>query len=71
MKRKPPHDAAPDVHAFFGNPDNTFDLINQFGTYNIQPTAEADNLFPLIGPALPRQWRDMVLDKDKLEDLAP
>ncbi|MBO4854366.1 MAG: hypothetical protein J5482_04425 [Oscillospiraceae bacterium] len=67
MKGKLPHDATPDVHAFFGDPDNCFDVINKFGTYNIQPTAEADNLFPLIGHGLPRRWRDMELDKYDLE----
>ncbi|MBQ9393783.1 MAG: hypothetical protein IJU18_07345 [Oscillospiraceae bacterium] len=71
MRRKPPHDDAPDVHAFFGSPDSTFDVINQFGTYNIQPTADADNLFPLIAPGLPHLWRDMALGKDELDDPAP
>ena len=69
MRRKPPHDDAPDVHAFFGNPDSTFDVINQFGTYNIQPTADTDDLFPLIAPGLPRPWRSLRLDKHDLEQL--
>ncbi|MBQ7485049.1 MAG: hypothetical protein IJT78_00285 [Oscillospiraceae bacterium] len=71
MKRKPRREAAPDVHAFFGNPDSTFALLNQFGTYNIQPTSDSDNLFPLIGPALPALWRNMALDQDNTDDLAP
>ena len=53
MKRKDrgfPYDAAPDVHQFRGVPQNCFDLVNQYGTYNIQPTTDTENLFPLIGP---------------------
>ena len=47
----------------------TFDLVNQYGTYNIQPTSHTENLFPLIGPELPERWRTMRLGKDDLEDL--
>ena len=40
-----------------------------YGTYNIQPTADTDNVFPLIAPGLPRQWRGMKLDKPALEKI--
>ena len=50
-------------------PESTFDLVNQYGTYNIQPTSHTENLFPLIGPELPERWRTMRLGKDDLEDL--
>lgn len=30
-----------------------FDLINKYGTYNIQPTADTDNSFPKIAQGLP------------------
>ena len=72
MKRKDrgfPYDAAPDVHQFRGVPQNCFDLVNQYGTYNIQPTADTDNLFALIAPGLPRRWREMKLEKGDLEQL--
>ena len=45
-------------------------LVNMYGTYNIQPTANTDNVFPLIAPGLPRQWRKMHLDKHDLEGLS-
>ena len=51
-KKKPFHDPAPDIHDFPGVPESTFDLVNQYGTYNIQPTSHTENLFPLIGPEL-------------------
>lgn len=50
-------------------PESGFDLVNEYGTYNIQPTADTDNLFPLIAPGLPRRWRGMKLEKGDLEQL--
>ena len=31
------------------------DIVNKFGTYKIQPTADTENLFPQISQGLPRQ----------------
>ena len=64
-----PHDATPDVHDFSSPPENVRALVNMYGTYNIQPTCDTPNLFPLIGPGLPRQWREMRLGKQELDDL--
>ena len=44
-----PHDSTPDVHQFRGIPESCFDLINQYGTYEIQATTNTENVFPLIG----------------------
>ena len=54
-----PYDPAPDVNRFPGVPESGFD----------QPTADTDNLFPLIAPGLPRRWRGMKLEKGDLEQL--
>ena len=62
-----PSDSTPLMNAFFGQPESTFDLINRYGTYNIQPTADTENVFPLISHALPEQWKDMAIGKDELE----
>ena len=71
MEKQPfPHDATPAVHAFSSPPENVKDLINRYGTYNIQPTADTENVFPLIAPGLPRQRRKMHLDKQDLEGLS-
>lgn len=43
--------------------------MNQYGTYNIQPTTDTENLFPLIGPEMPERWRHMSLGKDDLDSL--
>ena len=71
MEKHPfPHDATPDVHAFTSPPESVRDIVNMYGTYNIQPTTDTDNLFPLIAPGLPRQWRKMKLDKPDLNGLS-
>ena len=70
MESRFPFDPTPDAHRFPGDPDDCFDLINKYGTYNIQPTADGDNLFPMIAPGLPRRWRRMRLDKHDLEGKA-
>ena len=64
-----PYDATPDVHQFRGVPENCFDLVNRYGTYNIQPTSDTENLFPLVGPALPKRWRGLHIGKPEIEDL--
>ena len=46
-----PYDLAPMLKARFGQPDDCADLVNKYGTYNIQPTSDTENLFPLIAPA--------------------
>lgn len=52
MKRK--RMKMPATQAFFGQPDDCFALINKYGTYNIQPTADTANPFPAIAQGLPR-----------------
>ena len=34
--------------AIMGEPETVFDMINKYGTYEIQPTADTDNEFPCI-----------------------
>ena len=76
MKKRLPrrNSARPEISpsktdAGFGTPDNCSDLLNKYGTYNIQPTADADNLFPMIAPGLPTACRKMKLEKETVEHL--
>ena len=66
-KHKLPHDATPDVHEFHAPPEDIHDIINGWGTYNIQATANTENLFPPIGPGLPKKWKNREITKDDLE----
>lgn len=58
---------APSVEPHYDQPDSCFDIVNQYGTYNIQPTADTTNDFPFIAQGLPKKWRKMSLDKDDVE----
>lgn len=61
-----PYEEAPMMNPCFGQPEDCFDMVNKYGTYNIQPTAEQENLFPMIAQALPSQWRSLRLEKENL-----
>lgn len=40
----------PYPNAVSGEPVDTVDLVNKYGTYEVQDTTDTDNVFPLIGP---------------------
>ena len=63
-----PYDATPDVHRFTGNAGSCFDMVNQYGTYEIQRTNDTENMFPMIAQGLPEQWQGMFMDKPDLEE---
>ena len=69
MRRDPklPRDLTPMLRPRFGQPDDCADLVNKYGTYNIQPTSDTENLFPLIAPGLPEQWKRMAIGKNEGE----
>lgn len=65
---KLPYDQTPMAQGRFGQPEDVSDLINQYGTYNIQPTNEQENPFPAIMQALPKAWRGKEVTKEELKD---
>ena len=66
-KHKLAYDITPDVHQFHAPPEDIHDIINGWGTYNIQATSDTENLFPLIGPGLPQKWKCRKITKDDME----
>ena len=38
-----------------GLPGTAIDMVNNYGTYEIQPTADTENPFPKIAQGLPKQ----------------
>lgn len=62
-----PYIEAPFTEPVFGQPESCADLVNKYGTYNIQPTADTENPFPLIAHDLPEQWKDMAIGKEDLK----
>ena len=37
------------------SPETPSEMVNKYGTYEIQPTAETDNEFPTIAQSLPKK----------------
>lgn len=63
MKKKgrPEYDPTPSTRTVYGDPESCMELLSKYGTYNIQPTAESDNLFPIIAQGLPKDEKDKKL----------
>lgn len=60
---RPPEDIS--SHSFDPEPDDCFNLVNTYGTYNIQPTADTENEFPAIAEGMPEfAKRDKRFDPD-------
>lgn len=58
------HDT-PSAEPVHGQPSDVFDLVNKYGTYNIQPTADSEHPFPMIAQGLPRRDRTKAITKEK------
>lgn len=48
MKNKKKMSNMTDINTTNGNPDTAFDMVNRYGTYEIQPTANTHNTYPAI-----------------------
>ena len=53
-----------------GQPVTAFDLVNKYGTYNIQPTADSENEFPEIAQGLPKNKKDIFIGREECEKKA-
>ncbi|MFR2991072.1 MAG: hypothetical protein ACLTLL_05415 [Acutalibacteraceae bacterium] len=45
----------PSSDPVMGEPEDSFDMVNKYGTYNIQPTSQTENSFPHIAQGLPKK----------------
>lgn len=43
------------ANAVHGQPVDVDDMLNKYGTYQIQPTADSENAFPKIAQGLPKK----------------
>lgn len=48
------HCPTPSSEPVMGEPEDSFDMVNKYGTYNIQPTSQTENSFPHIAQGLPK-----------------
>lgn len=46
------HCPTPSSEPVMGEPEDSFDMVNKYGTYNIQPTSQTENSFPHIAQGL-------------------
>lgn len=44
-------------------PENVSELLNKYGTYEIQPTADTENMYPAISQGLARKDRNIERDQ--------
>ncbi len=56
-KKKFPDVSNPAAQALSGPPRDCFDMVNKYGTYNVQDTSATPNDFPAIAQGLPRGKR--------------
>ncbi len=47
--------STPSADNITGNPDTAEEMITRYGTYNIQATADTQNIFPAIAQGLVKQ----------------
>lgn len=47
-----------------GEPHDVFDMVNKYGTYNIQPTSDTHNSYPKIAQGLSKTADDESKRKD-------
>lgn len=55
MKEKGKREKEVSVRPVMGQPETANELVNKYGTYNIQPTANSGNQFPAIAQGLPHE----------------
>lgn len=46
------------VRSYDGNPEHIKELVNKYGTYEIQDTADTENAFPLIAQGYPSKYEN-------------
>lgn len=64
MKKKPKAKIEPAVNAVWGQPLDCNEMVNKYGTYEIQPTCDSDNDFPKIAQGLPPADKRKTVDRD-------
>lgn len=52
-QEKLPYIGDPTVQQITGQPDNCWEMVNRYGTYNCQATQDTDNIFPGIAQGYP------------------
>ena len=57
MKKEKKIRETPAAQPVTGQPETAADMVNKYGTYEIQPTADTDNEFPAIAQGLSKKQK--------------
>ena len=56
FKNDPFHDnLTPSANSYITEPEDSFEMVNKYGTYEIQPTNSTENSFPKIAQGLAKE----------------
>lgn len=67
-KQRFSYDETPMAHHFPGNAASCFDMVDQYGTFEVQRTADTENFFPAIAQGLPKD-ADFAIRTKNMPDL--
>lgn len=48
-----------------GMPETAFDMVNRYGTYNIQSTADTENMYPTVAHGFNKEIIEANCENDK------
>lgn len=57
-KKHKEFDSEPSVKAIYDDPVTSFEMVNKYGTYEIQPTADTTKDYPKIAQGLPKKEKE-------------
>ena len=61
--------SAPSSKGIFGQPKDAIEMVNKYGTYNIQPTNDSDNEFPTISQGLGKKLKDKEIPREDVRKI--
>lgn len=61
--------STPSSNGIYGQPETAFEMVNKYGTYNIQPTSDSGNEFPAISQGLAKKLKGKEIPKDEVEKI--
>lgn len=69
-KKHPEENREPSSTPIHGQPNTAFEMVNKYGTYEIQPTADSENAYPMIaqGTPAPKKAKNRSVETDREND---
>lgn len=61
--------STPSSKGIYGQPKDSIEIINKYGTYNIQPTNDSDNEFPAISQGLAKNLKDKEIPREDVRKI--